>query len=36
MEDASIELVDALVALERGESATAEKSIPESVGEREE
>jgi biopolymer transport protein ExbB len=36
MEDASIELVDALVAIERGESATAEKSIPESVGEREE
>ena len=34
MEDASIELVDALVALERGESATAEKSIPKSVGER--
>lgn len=35
MEDASIELIDALVALERGESATAEKSIPESVGSRE-
>ncbi|PSQ65758.1 MAG: flagellar motor protein MotA [Bacteroidetes bacterium SW_7_64_58] len=35
MEDASIELVDALVALERGESATAEKSIPKRVGERE-
>ena len=34
MEDASIELVDAIVALERGESATAEKSIPKSVGER--
>lgn len=33
MEDASIELVDALVAIERGESATGEKAIPESVGE---
>jgi biopolymer transport protein ExbB len=33
MEDASIELVDALVALERGESVTGEKAIPESVGE---
>jgi len=35
MEDASIELVDALVALERGESVTGEKAIPESVGENE-
>jgi len=35
MEDASIELVDALVALERGESVTGEKAIPESVGEKE-
>lgn len=35
MEDASIELIDALVALQRGESATSEKSIPQSVGERE-
>jgi biopolymer transport protein ExbB len=32
MEDASIELVDALVALERGESVTGEKAIPEQVG----
>lgn len=35
MEDASIELVDALVALERGESPTAEKTIPENIGEHE-
>jgi len=35
MEDASIELVDALVALERGESVTGEKAIPETVGENE-
>ncbi len=35
MEDASIELVDALVALQRGESVTGEKAIPETVGERE-
>lgn len=35
MEDASIELVDALVALERGESPTSEKTIPESIGEHE-
>lgn len=33
MEDASIELVDALVALERGDSVTGEKAIPERVGE---
>ncbi|PSQ68376.1 MAG: flagellar motor protein MotA [Bacteroidetes bacterium QH_7_62_13] len=33
MEDASIELVDALVALERGESVTGEKAIPKSIGE---
>ncbi len=35
MEDASIELVDALVALERGDSVTGEKAIPESIGENE-
>jgi len=35
MEDASIELIDALVALEQGESVTGEKSIPESIGENE-
>jgi len=32
MEDASIELVDALTALERGNSVTGEKAIPESIG----
>lgn len=36
MEDASIELIDALVALERGDSVTGEKAIPETIGEREE
>jgi biopolymer transport protein ExbB len=35
MEDASIELVDALVALERGDSVTGEKAIPETIGENE-
>jgi biopolymer transport protein ExbB len=32
MEDASIELVDALVALEQGESVTKEKAVPETIG----
>jgi len=36
MEDASIELIDALVALERGDSVTGEKAIPETIGEHEE
>lgn len=35
MEDASIELVDALVALEQDESVTGEKAVPEQVGEHE-
>jgi biopolymer transport protein ExbB len=33
MEDASIELVDALVALEQEESVTGEKSVPDAIGE---
>jgi biopolymer transport protein ExbB len=32
MEDASIELVDALVALEQDESVTGEKAVPETLG----
>jgi len=36
MEDASIELIDALTALERGNSITGEKAIPETLGEQEE
>jgi len=35
MEDASIELIDALTALERGDSITGEKAIPETIGEHE-
>ncbi|PSQ95891.1 MAG: flagellar motor protein MotA [Bacteroidetes bacterium SW_9_63_38] len=33
MEDASIELVDALVALEQDESITSERAVPEALGE---
>ena len=33
MEDASIELVDALAALEQEESVTGEKAVPEAIGE---
>jgi len=33
MEDASIELVDALVALEQDETVTGEKPVPEAIGE---
>ena len=33
MEDASIELVDALVALEQDEPVTGEKAVPEAIGE---
>ena len=35
MEDASIELIDSLVLLEKGHQVSGEKEIPESVGEKE-